>query len=243
MAAVNGDEPETHPPARALWVTLAVLVVSNVVANEYLKSGWYVPWNLSIAAVLLLVSGSLGQLSLRDVGLGSAEAASGLRWGAAIGGAIAAVILLLAVVPATRGLFEDEIGGIDGAELALRILVTIPFGTVVMEEIAFRGVFPALLDRRPGWTLGRSSAVSSVLFGLWHILPSRGLDDRNEALGMAVDGAFSHWLAIGGAVIATTVAGWLLLWLRRRSNSVVAPMLVHFALNAAATAATWIAAR
>jgi len=37
----------------------------------------------------------------------------------------------------------------------LRILVIIPLGTVVMEEVAFRGVLPALLGRRPGWTPAR----------------------------------------------------------------------------------------
>ena len=50
-------------------------------------------------------------------------------------------------------------------------------------------------------------------------------------------------IPVVAAVLATTAAGVALVRLRRRSDSVIAPLLVHFALNAAGTAATWVALR
>ena len=41
----------------------------------------------------------------------------------------------------------------------------------------------------------------------------------------------------------TLVAGAAWLWLRRRSDSVIAPMLVHWSLNAVGTVAAWLATR
>ena len=69
------------------------------------------------------------------------------------------------------------------------VLVQIPLGTVVLEEVAFRGVLPALMGASPAirwrWVpvLG-----ASILFGLWHILPSIGIDNANAAVG----GALGH---------------------------------------------------
>jgi membrane protease YdiL (CAAX protease family) len=116
------------------------------------------------------------------------------------------------------------------------LMVVIPFGTVVMEELAFRGCLPALLDALPGWTTRRSDLVGAALFGLWHVLPSRELGDRNETMGSTFGG---QWGPVAVAVLATAAAGFALLWIRRRSDSVVAPMVVHYALNAASTTAAW----
>jgi membrane protease YdiL (CAAX protease family) len=53
---------------------------------------------------------------------------------------------------------------------------------VVLEEVAFRGVLPALVDG--GWW--RATLVSSALFGLWHVLPSLGMSSANAAAGAAL---------------------------------------------------------
>ena len=228
---------------RALALTLALLIASNVIANLAIPSIWYVPWNAAVAVALIAVALRVGDLDLAHLGLGSDDAAAGLRLGGAVGGGILALILLAAVLPVTRTLFVDDVGRIDGAELIVKLLVTLPLGTVLMEEIAFRGCLPALLDSLPGWTTRRSTLTSAGLFGLWHVLPSLDLGSRNETLGSVSDGILGRWVPVAAAVVATAVAGWALMWLRRRSSSVAAPVLVHYSLNAAGIVAAWIATR
>ncbi len=227
----------------ALALTLVVLAGSNVMTNVVLPSQWYVPWNLSVALVLIAIARSVGGRSAAALGLRRSSLVDGLRWGGAIGGAIACVLVAASIVPATSGWFADDVGRIGGGELALRLLVTIPLGTVLMEEVAFRGCLPALLDARSGAAPWRTVALSSALFGLWHVLPSRQLGERNETMGSVVGDGIGRWAPVAVAVVATTIAGAGLWWLRRRADSVAAPMLVHYSLNAAATAAAWIAAR
>lgn len=240
---MNAAEARTAPaPGLALGLTIALLVTSNVVANEVLPNGWYVPWNLGVAVALVAIAAGVGRRSWADLRLGRDDLPTGARLGGAVGGAIAAAILVAALVPLTSGWFEDDIGNSGGADIAWRVLVVIPFGTVVMEELAFRSCLPALFAARPGWSARRAAVAASVLFGLWHILPSRGLGDRNATMGSTFGDTLGQWAPIAAAVVATGVAGLALDWLGRRSNSVAAPMLVHYALNAAATlAAAWTA--
>ena len=230
-------------PGLALGLTLGLLVGSNLVANLVVPSGWYVAWNLAVAAALVVIARGIGGVGLAGMGLGRAGIAPGLRWGGAIGGVIAGVILIAAVLPGTRDLFADDIGEVSGGGLLLRVLVVIPLGTVVMEEIAFRGCLPALLDMRPGSSPRRTMVISALLFGLWHIVPSLHLGERNATMGDVLGNPLGQWAPVAAAVVATSVAGAALLWVRRRADSVVAPMLVHYSLNAAATTAAWIVAR
>jgi uncharacterized protein len=101
----------------------------------------------------------------------------------------------------------------------------IPLGTAVFEEVAFRGVLFALLVR----TMGTASAmaVSSVVFGLWHVPPTMVALQVN---GVVVSSAAGVG-AIAGAVLVTTVAGMMFCWLRERSGSLLAPILAHWATN------------
>ena len=50
-----------------------------------------------------------------------------------------------------------------------------PFGTVLLEEVGFRGALHGLLGRA---TAGTATAVSSALFGLWHVLPAIDMTPR-----------------------------------------------------------------
>lgn len=235
------SEAEPHQRAGlALGLTLGTLIASNVVANVLLPSGWYVPWNLGVGATLLWISLRIGELTWSDVGLGPDRTRRGVRWGAALGGLVIGAIAITTALPATRGWFDDDVAAGGQADVLRRVLVVIPFGTVIMEELAFRGCLPALLDLRPTASPSRTAVISAVLFGLWHVLPSRGLADRNATMDSTFGDTLGQWAPIAAAVVATTVAGFALLWVRRRSDSVIAPMLVHFALNAASTLAAWV---
>jgi membrane protease YdiL (CAAX protease family) len=108
--------------------------------------------------------------------------------------------------------------------------LSVPLGTVVFEEVAFRGVLWALVEDRAGaaW----ATAVTAVLFGLWHVLPALDLARTNSAV--AGSGRRTRLtVALAGTVLFTTAAGVLFAELRRRSGSLLAPMLLHWATNAA----------
>jgi membrane protease YdiL (CAAX protease family) len=111
------------------------------------------------------------------------------------------------------------------------MLLRVPIGTVLLEEAAFRGVLFALLLRR--YRRLPAAALSSVLFGLWHVLPSLHLSTDKPAF-TAVFGTGQLGAAVAdlGTVLFTAAAGVLLCELRRRSSSLLAPMGLHWATNA-----------
>lgn len=216
--------------ATAIAATVAVLVLSNLANNRWAQS-WNLPLSLLATAVLLaIVYWSGGRWA--DVGLARGTLTRGLWWAIALIGIVTVGYALAAALPVTRELFEDQRqSGLSGGEVALRVLVTVPFGTVLLEEVAFRGVLFGLILRSRGPLA--ATLFSSGLFGLWHILPSLGLADAKPALG----GAFGHSVlgvivVDAGAVLFTALAGCLFCELRRRSGSLLAPMGLHWATNA-----------
>jgi membrane protease YdiL (CAAX protease family) len=121
---------------------------------------------------------------------------------------------------------------------AYQVVVRIPLGTVVLEEVAFRGVLLGLITRRAGLRAG--VVWSSALFGLWHVLPSMGLDGVNPVADGVFDGSTGAVLAVVAAVVGTGLAGLVFTFLRLRSGSLVAPMLLHTATNSASFAVAWL---
>jgi membrane protease YdiL (CAAX protease family) len=81
------------------------------------------------------------------------------------------------------------------------------------------GLVTALLERR--YSAVVATVTSSVLFGLWHILPALGSNTGPGGAGIRV----------AGTVLATGLAGLGFCWLRARSGSLLAPALLHWALN------------
>jgi membrane protease YdiL (CAAX protease family) len=208
---------------------VALLAFSNVVANRLLPDPLYMPWNLSVAGLVLFIGVRLDGRSLDEIGLSRAKLGNGLRLGGVVVGLTALVYLLGAVLPFTRDLYDDA--RVEGSGLAATlydVLIRVPLGTVVLEELAFRGVLPALLAVRVGTP--RAVAVSCGLFGLWHVLPSTGLADRNP-VAEDVFGHASVVLPVAFAVASTALAGFVLWLLRRWSGSLAAPALTHWSTN------------
>ncbi|MFE2561650.1 CPBP family intramembrane glutamic endopeptidase [Streptomyces sp. NPDC059352] len=214
----------------AVGLTVAVLIAANLVMHRWSGLANLVP-AVVVSALLLGVLRWAGG-TWKDAGLGSGTLARGARWGLALIGLVAVVYLVGALLPATRTLFEDRrYDGMGASELMTRVFVQVPVGTVLVEEIAFRGVLYGLVCRARGvvW----ATTVSSVLFGLWHVLPSLHLSTAKPALTTVFgDSAFSAALAVVGAVLFTASAGVLFCELRRRSGSLLAPMGLHWAVNA-----------
>ena len=142
--------------------------------------------------------------------------------------------------PRTRSAFrEPRIETVPALQAAYEVFARIPFGTALPEELIFRGALLGLLTRRHSPTV--AIALSSLLFGLWHIAPTIDRLESNAAMnGKPV----AHKAArVAASVAATSVAGVALALLRRRSGSVVAPWMAHCAVNATGYMCAWVAAR
>lgn len=204
-------------------------MVVNVTSNRLLPSELYVPWALASAAALVWCAVRMDGLSWDELGLARSQARRGLLWGSVLIGAMFVVYLIGLALPATRDLFRDErVADLTGWQVLFHALVRVPLGTVVLEEVAFRGVLPAmLLVRTRAWI---AMVVSAVAFGLWHVLPAMGIDSVNPVAADTV-GQLPVWVTVLGAVASTTVAGFWFLFLRYRTRSLLTPMLAHWASN------------
>lgn len=226
----------------ALAVTLAVMVAWSIGARAGRES--LLPIAGPVAAAFLLLVGRLAGLSWADLGLGTGAMLRGLAWG---GVAVAVIVLGYAVglaLPITRRLFLDErhreLGGwsaLHGAFLA------VPLGTVVFEEVAFRGVLWGLVTdvSSPVW----ATTVSSLLFGAWHVLPAVDMARANADPGAPASRAAVVRLVLG-TVVFTGLSGVLFAGLRQQSGSLFAPALLHWATNGLgilAAALAWRVAR
>ena len=224
------------PPGRLGWATGAVVVVlagvnvaDNRVAHASLVLG-------PAGAAGLLALARWAGLSWQELGLGRGTWRRGLAWAFAGIGAVAVVFAAGAALPLTRSAFRDARYHHGWGHAVATAFVLVPVGTVLFEEVAFRGVLWGLLKRARGTRT--ATVVSSVLFGLWHVLPSLGLAANNEALGSAVGkGTGGELASVLGTVLFTGLAGVLFCELRRRSGSLLAPAGLHWATNGIAVIA------
>ncbi len=244
MSTVAAVRPAVHHRARRrrLWAlggAIILLVISNYVANRVIPQWAYVPWNLSMAALLLLLSarGGAGPVA---IGLNIRHWHRPVGVGLLLAGGTALLFALGMVLPATSHAFLDtRSGGATVATMLFVVLVQIPLGTVVLEETAFRGVLPALMGAAPAirwrWVpvLG-----SSILFGLWHILPSTGIGQANAAVGETL--GTDPWITTTAAVLSMTLAGVLMCLMARLGKGIKTTMLLHWATNSLGFFAAWL---
>lgn len=190
------------------------------------------------AAALLVALARRDGCSWTALGLGRESLGPGLRWAGALVAAVLLGYLVAVALPPTRQAFADtRATSLSGATLLWHLLVRIPLGTALLEEVAFRGVVYAMVERRRGV---RAAVVgSSLLFGLWHVLPSLGLRRTNAAVADVLGSGPAG--AVVAAVAATTLAGVVLCELRRRSGGLLAPFALHWALNALGLLVAWLA--
>jgi uncharacterized protein len=190
------------------------------------------------AAALLVALARRDGCSWSALGLGRESLEPGLRWAGALVAAVLLGYLVAVALPPTRQAFADtRATSLSGAALLWHLLVRIPLGTALLEEVAFRGVVYAMVERRRGV---RAAVVgSSLLFGLWHVLPSLGLRRANAAVADVLGSGPAG--AVVAAVAATTLAGVVFCELRRRSGGLLAPFALHWALNALGLLVAWLA--
>ena len=223
--------PESRPERGLGPEIVAVLAVAiyNIVGNLWLPSWAYVPANLAAGVSLVLVA-RWGGTSWELLGLARSRWLRGITVGAIAMAGIGLFVALGIALPWTRELFEDDrVVDASAWELIYQPLIRIPLGTAVFEELVFRGVLLGMfmLWLAPVWAV----TWSSVLFGLWHVLPTGLSFGNNQAVGDITDSAGGLALAIVGGVLGTWLVGYLFCWLRLRANSLLAPILLHTATN------------
>jgi membrane protease YdiL (CAAX protease family) len=200
---------------------------------------WHRRWSPAVnalAATATLAAATASGLNTTDLGLRRDRLRSGLKLGSAAAVPVVAAFGLAALTPATRPLLNDQrVVGLDRRQLAYHVLLRIPVGTIAWEEIAFRGVLGAALRRvlaEPAATI-----VASAVFGIWHIRPTAEMLAANR---LATNRG-TRIIAISAVTVGTAAAGALLSFLRERSGSLTAPVLLHLVTNCTAPLASALA--
>jgi uncharacterized protein len=207
-------------------LVLAVLAVATVVDHAIPRV--HLAVGLGLAACLLVIARANG-LTAADLGLARSTWQSGLRWGAYAAALVAAAYALAYLAAPLREVLPGGEGDVGRVALTTA-LILVPLGTVLPEELAFRGLLLPLLGRRHG--LRAAPLLSSALFGLWHVLASLGGGAANAAMAGLVGGNAAGTVArVVVTVLFTSLAGVVLCWLRLRSDSLLAPMLAHWTVN------------
>jgi membrane protease YdiL (CAAX protease family) len=220
-----------------------VALICFLVAYNNLINLWppfngpaYVPLNVATTLVLLTVGLTVMGLDPEELGLEGGHLTGALT-GLAGAIALATPLLLLSQSRrAARVLADERVAGLAGAEIAFQVLVRIPLGTALLEEMAFRGILFGAMAHH-----GTVAAVvtSAVVFGLWHVTPTHNLILANRAdVSQPAVAA-----TICGAVLCTTLAGVALAYLRIRWGTLAAPFALHATLNSLATVAAVAAHR
>jgi membrane protease YdiL (CAAX protease family) len=195
------------PKAKALALSAALVGWSFTAGIEQ-------PWRRH-PLVQAGLGTALAAAARAPLGLRPPQARSGLRHGLAVAGVIIAGVAATTALPRVRAVMAER-------ELPERpahwLGIEIPLGTVWSEETAFRGALSTVAANAFGPGGGR--LLQAVTFGLTHIPDARGTGEP-----------------VIGTVLATGLAGWVFGLLAERSESVIAPMLAHLAINEAGAVA------
>jgi CAAX protease family protein len=229
--------------AARVWAALAGCVVllglTAILVDTIVPARAYPLVNTAVAGALIAIALSAG----------TTAAAIGLTIGrrtvlAAVLG-LASVTAVLATgwaLPPIREVFTaSPAATITSADLLWAVLIRVPFGTVLLEEVAFRGVLPALLGADGQRWRWRSVLGASVLFGLFHLLPAI---KQGQCDALAVHSLFCPAGPVLGPAAVMIVAmglGILLCVVRHVGGGLLAPFAVHTAANSAGYVLAWIA--
>jgi membrane protease YdiL (CAAX protease family) len=220
-----------------IWIYAALLVVWGNVASALLGgtsvlpggSAEFVIAGAALVAISIAFARTLG-LGAAAVGLGPLGFARGAAVGAGLGlvGATLAVGALRLIAPGIVGQPVEyaPLAQVTGLELARHVTVLLPFGTVIPEELAFRGVLLGGLLRR--MRQRDALIISGAAFGLWHLgVAIVTVDDTSL-------GSPSPWfgLAIVVALGVVLLGGSGLGWLRLRTRSLATTVAFHWTFNA-----------
>lgn len=216
--------------------TVGVLAIHNAVLHRLAPHWSHVGLNAAVGVALVGLA-RRGGVTWSAMGFAAGTEPLGRRVGTRAAALVVMVVAAAAAIPAGRGLLDDgRFDLVSAAAASRKLLVEIP-ATVTFEEVVFRGVLLAVLLRSMSQV--GAVGVSSVLFGLWHVLGATS--------GIAGDGSglvtTDPVVVTAGTVLGTTAAGVALGWIQLRDRTLLSPVLVHGTLNGATYAVGWAVAR
>ena len=203
-------------------------LASVLLADRMPPGGWPGALiGLVLIGAMLLWAARVGDLGPRELGLQLQGLGRSAAWGlgVAVAAGLAAVVFLrfppLVAGPVVYGPLME----MSGATLAWRIGVWMPLDTVVPEELAFRGVLLASLQRR--LATPRAALVSAGVFTLWHaVIVTRTVGQTNLTTQPVL-----VVLGFVGALSAVFVGGLLFAALRIHTRHLAGSMLAHWGFN------------
>ena len=158
------------------------------------------------------------------IGLSAAGTGEAIAWGLATVIGVSVIGTVMMWRPEWRQQLADpRLADLSSGKAFTQIFIRIPVFTALIEEAFFRGVLHSALVA----VLPIESAIwiGAGLFGVWHIGP--GIDQAQAGNKTRPAGAV-HTLI---TVIATTLAGAFLVWLRIETGSIWASVAVHAGIN------------
>ena len=207
LAVLIGASFAAHAQGR-MWarraVALLALYLIALALADWLLPGAWKAWGSAVAAFAVLLTAqpfiALGLLKQAEIGL-TAPRPGTMR---VVVLAVGLALLLNVVVMIVRGAAPVRLAGTTVAALLV---------AAVLEEIVFRGLLLALLDR----ALPQRWRVAGAYIG-WG--------------GVALTASFVllHGLR-PGLLLGVLPAALLYLWLRERTGSLLAPIAAHLAWN------------
>jgi membrane protease YdiL (CAAX protease family) len=218
-------------PVPAEIVGAVTILAHNFVLHRILRPPADSALNLASAGILTAFAIRIG-CTPAELGLDRADLGRGLRTGSLGAAACSAAVGMVAVLPATRSFFRDaRLTDMSRKEALYHASLRIPVATAGAEEIIFRSALHALFARKH--SLRATVPWTSLVFGLWHILPTLDAFEENPVSDLVQNQSRARLMAALGITVATAGAGVFFSYLRLRSRSVVAPVLAHAAINLA----------
>ncbi len=201
---------------------IAFQTILYVVLPSRIRTMWAPMVTGIVGAALTIGAGLI--FGFETIGLGAADPGTVIGW-ALVTFAVTSIIgaVMLAKPQMRAQLADPRLAALSGRQAFAQIFIRIPVMTALIEEAFFRGVLHAALVALypPSVALWAGAA----LFGLWHIGP--GVDQAQAAKLGGVSGT----VHVAITVVATTVAGAALVWLRLETGSIWASVAVHAGIN------------
>jgi uncharacterized protein len=179
-----------------------------------------------LAGVGAVVAARAAGATADDLGVRPRAALRGALVGAGVGTAVGLGTLAASRSASARHHFRRRAPDDDRHRShAFESVVRIPLNTALYEELVFRSALLGLaLESLP---TPAAVAVTSLLFGLWHVPHAFDPDDVvHSGSGGRVG------VAAARTVVLTGAAGAAFAWLRLATGSVVAPVAAHAIVNA-----------
>ena len=213
-------------------ISASVLAAHNFLVHRTLRPPADSALNLASAGALTAFALRIG-CTPAELGLDRADLGRGLRTGSVGAALCSAAVGIVAAFPPTRGFFLDaRLRGMSRKETVYHATLRIPVATAVAEEIIFRSVLHALFAREH--SLRTTLTWTSLLFGLWHILPTLDTFEGNPVSNLGENRSSARLMAALSTTGTTALAGLFFSYLRLRSRSVTAAVIAHAAINIAA---------